>query len=194
MVSATEIEEGLLMMAADMKQSPKVDAKMVSRWVIYFEDWGPGAFIRACAAYVRGAAHTFFPAPGQLREVDAHAAEERATIAWEHVRSAIRRYGSEASFSSVDLGGDGAALWAVARMGAECIGMMTDADRSIRASEFRKLYAAALGGGFSLDYLAGRFETENAGKGLDVSGNPAFIGRPGGAPSLPGVRALGDGE
>lgn len=193
MVTARAVQQGLNLLA-ELKNTPKFDADRLGRWELFFSDWTDERFVKACAK--AGGTLTFFPTPGELRAVDAGNAEERATLAWEAVRSMIRRYGSEASFTSIDVNGDGHALWAVSRMGAECIGMMTDDDRPIRAAEFRRLYAAATSGGFWIDYLAGVYETQNRARGLDVSRNPAMLGRPDGIehPQLGNGRSLPEGD
>lgn len=193
-VSPEALKKGIDMMSGELKNAPEFDARKFATWAELLGDWSDEQYF--AAVHQACISMTFFPTIGELRKGDKQASEINQNEAWELVRAAIRRHGKYASLTTADLNGDGYALWAIARMGAEAIGDMTNEDRAIKAAEFRRLYAVAKERGYTLDYLAGKHETDNRARGIDTTQNPALLGRsdiPAIAPSLEerGVVSLG---
>lgn len=177
-----------LMADSGLKSEPPRTARRVANWVVMFADWTDDQFRQASVS--AGKSRTFFPTVGELRECLNGAIEVRATEAWELVREAIRKHGATATLTAEDLGGDGHALWCVARIGAHELGAMTDETRAFKAAEFRRLYVVATERGYRTEYLPGLFETHNRALGLSCS-DPAMIGRPFGLPGaeIPALEA-----
>jgi hypothetical protein len=190
------VEESLLLMAAELSNPKPVDAARIRRWVEILE----GAGIRP--EEVRPAAmrcltsRTFFPSVGEfvteLRPKEDR--EEKEEMAWQKCRALVPRHGSMASVSVEDFDGDGAALWALSRMGyAALCRELTEENRLIKRSEFVRLYRLAVNQGASLAYLPG--EAENQNRGFDVT--PRMCGRSdwrGFPPSRGGDQALPPAE
>lgn len=177
-VSIEALNQGVDLMRGELKNAPVFTAKKLATWAALFSDWSNEQFLMAATEASRSL--VFFPTVGELRRT-AGGTKEDAQVdcdeAWELVRAAIRRHGKDASLCARDVNGDTAALWVVARMGADAIGMMTEDDRAIRAAEFRRLYAVAKARNYGDDYLVGKFETDNRARGLDTTKNPVLLGR-----------------
>lgn len=183
MASSEAILSGWDLMAdAGLKGESARTPRRLASWVTMFADWTDDQFHEASIR--AGQSRTFFPSIGELRDCLNGALEVRATEAWELVREAISRHGSTASLTAADLGGDGHALWCVARIGADELGAMTSDNRAIKAAEFRRLYAAATERGYRTEYLPGLFETQNRALGLSCFEDPALVGRPLGLPGI----------
>ena len=122
----------------------------------------------------------WFPAPSELLEIikgtSKLSLETRATLAWEKVRSMTRRVGSDGSWFASDLGGDGAALWAVERIGLQDLNDMTSENRTWIERDFRKLYAAAIDGDKFAEHIPGNMEIGNVRSGYAIV-RPGMIGR-----------------
>lgn len=74
--------------------------------------------------------------------------DERAAVAWSAVMDAVRRYGAGRSV----VFDDPATMAAVARMGGWVeLCRMTEADREPRWHTFRRIFAAIIGGGVSVE-------------------------------------------
>lgn len=190
MASETAIITGWdLMTDAGLKSEPERTPRRLASWAALFADWSDEQFKQASLDAANSL--VFFPTPKELRDCLHGSLEVRATEAWELVRSAISRHGAIASLTAVDLGGDVAALWCIARIGADELGAMTSENRSIKAAEFRRLYAVATERGYGIEYLPGLFETQNRALGFGCE-LPSMLGRPEG---IPGVErpALGGG-
>jgi hypothetical protein len=176
MVKLETIEDGLKMMNMLLKSGPKeITGHLVAIWGKVFTSWTDEMFLRACSQLVETS--TFFPAPAELFNLEKISVEGKSTLAWESIRECIGRYGTSESLHVSDLNGDGAALWALSRMGLEELGMMTSDNRSIKAAEFRRLYSAANAQNLSLDYLPGTYEKQNKLLGIEMKGRPELCGR-----------------
>ncbi len=185
MATQAGIAKSVAMLRKVLRNSPEFDMELMAIWMKLFEDWSDEHLEGAVLTVLRsGTSQGWFPTPGEIREAEhkARAAhkdemESRAIHAWETVRAAIRRHGADSSFTLSDVGGDGAALWAMKHVGARRIGDMTPETQGFLAAEARRLYVSALTLGERETLLAGKWETENAARGFDTR-EPALVGRP----------------
>jgi hypothetical protein len=120
----------------------------------------------------------FFPTPADFIAVaspkeDVDGASE---LAWQRVKSAVSRFGGYASLTSEDLGGDGAALFAVERLGwPELCAELDSKTENLKRALFVRVYQMAVREGASLERLRGAFERQNEMKNRDL--NPELCGR-----------------
>lgn len=128
----------------------------------------------------------FFPTPATFLKAWKPPQDDdtAAELAWQKVLDAVRRYGGNASLHVSDFAGDGAAMWALDRMGWDRLCRELDEEkRAIWRAEFARIYRAARQTNARLTYIAGRHERENRLHGHDL--RPELVGRPD-WPHLPG--------
>lgn len=174
------IIEGLAMLE-DAKNAPKpITTKNIQKFQIVWESERLTAdqFKAACLTQLK--TNPWFPQPSELLLIARGGSKEdmetRATLAWEKVRSMTRRVGSDGSWFASDLGGDGAALWAVERIGLQDLNDMTSENRTWIEKDFRKLYAAAIDGDKFSEHIPGNMEIGNVRSGYAIV-RPGMIGR-----------------
>lgn len=172
------VAESLALMEAMLANPKPLTPQVLDAWVLVLRHAGLTADeVRAGT----GKALTqleFFPSPAVFLKVIRPPADEDAVaeLAWQQVLTCIERHGVNASLCAADFGGDGAALWAVSRVGWEDLCLGDPEKRAIRRASFVRCYQLARGNGTALHYLAGPMERANDLKGRDL--NPALCGRP----------------
>ncbi len=139
-----------------------------------FEDWTDDQFKDACNKYVNKPGTTFFPRPGQLREVESGNNEAQALEAWEHLQQGIQRAGQ---YQSVQFQ-DSRITRVIESMGGwEAVCLWEYKDLSFRRHEFLRTYAALTGDAGPPRPLAGLIEQDNQGRGYLVSPlEPVVVG------------------
>lgn len=180
-VSKEALRWGTEAMRMELKNPPEFTKERSALWAEAFKDLDDADFRALCTKAVIEL--EWFPNIGALRKLggyidDGSKLEARATVAWEACRAAIRRYGMHASLRAEDVGGDPVALWALARLTTERLGMMTQDQTTFVFSEYRKLYAAGVASGQETFYLGGTYEALNGTIGLDPAARPMLAGRP----------------
>lgn len=195
---AEAVGECLVVMAEILANPKPLTAPLLAGWTLVLREAGIAPDeLRAATARIL-ATEKFFPTPADFLKLlrppeEREAAEE---LAWQRVLTALRAHGSMASLVPADLGGDGAALWALDRIGLARLGReLTEENRAIWRAEFIRLYRVGRSTHAELGYLTGEFERQNASGNRDL--NPLTVGRPDWL-ELPACRtelpALTDGE
>lgn len=172
------VAESLTVMEAMLANPRPLTPQVLQAWVLVLEAAGLTADeVRAGTAKALTQLE-FFPSPAVFLKVVRPPADEDAAaeLAWQQVLTCIERHGLNASLCAADFHGDGAALWAVSRVGWEELCLGDPEKRAIRRASFVRCYQLARGNGTALHYLAGPMERANDLKGRDL--NPALCGRP----------------
>lgn len=174
-----EVAPALLLMAELLANPKPVSAELVRMWALVLQEAGvrpeevEGGVCRVLQA------ERFFPTPADFLRVvrppeNREAVEE---LAWQRVLGAVQRLGAWASLCAADLSGDGAALWAVERLGwTRLCQELEEGNRSIWRAEFLRVYRVARELGEVQSYLPGAAEQQNGLTGVALS--PAGVGRP----------------
>lgn len=118
-LTISTVKAGLELMARHLKNAPPIDGERVADWVMIFEREMPDEVFGATASRAT-ATLTFFPTPGEFSKVIEQGLEERAEIAWQYAKAAIRK-SSGGSILLEDVGGDPATLWAMAAVGRDAL-------------------------------------------------------------------------
>lgn len=174
-----EVAKALLIMAKTLANPKPVDAELVQIWAALLVEEGirPEEVVPAAQRITRS--ERFFPTPADFIAAARPQAdpEAQSELAWQRVKTAISRFGGNASLMADDLGGDGAALFAVERLGwPELCAELDVKNENLKRASFVRLYQMAVREGQALDRLRGAFERENELRNRDL--DPALCGRP----------------
>ena len=197
---ALEVAKGLIIMAEVLANPRPLTGDLVHAWGVTLAMAGvaPQDVQKGVGKLLATA--TFFPAPSDFLRALRPQKDVliQAEIAWLKTRECIRKYGWGASLSIEDFGGDGTALWTVAKMGWERLCRDCTSEKiAIWSAEFRRIYVAAFESGYWCRYLAGYHESLNAGR-FEVSGyelgRPDWKQLPVSRAIMPSIKAIESGE
>ena len=188
------VTSALSAFAAFLANPKEITPSFIQGWVTVLRYAGvqPEEIEPAAARLL--ATQTFFPTPADFIKIlrPPEDQDAKGEIAWQLVVRCVDAYGSYGSLTAADLAGDGAALWALSRIGWERLCERLDEDnRAIFRAEFVRTYRVAVLTEARLDYLPGSHERLNdaAGRLLtpDLCGRPDWPELPGrrGTPALP---------
>lgn len=173
---------------------PSEDAEILSGYALLYPEVSDEEFMGAALLACRTLEPPYFPKPAKFTELLYGSPETRGELAWAKVREAVRSIGQNGSLFASDLGGDGAAVWAVSQLGWPELCAAEAKDMNFRRTEFLRLYTAAFASRMSLDHVAGRAEILNATVAVSAL-TPGLCGRASEVPELRDrAKALGRGE
>jgi hypothetical protein len=151
------VAKGLTLMAQHLKNAPELTGERIADWMLIFGgDTSDEAFQEACLACIKSM--TFFPTPGEFAAVGERNLEERTEVAWHYVKRAMWEAGRRIRAS--DVGGDRAALWAMAAVGRaplECLchAVQPEGHEARTRAAFARNYRIAARHGLGLDVWDG---------------------------------------
>jgi hypothetical protein len=174
-----QVAEALLVMAALLANPKPVTPRLVLGWAAVLKAAGvqPEEVPPTVERLIQ--TEKFFPTPADFLKLvrppeDWDAAAE---LAWQRALTCVRAYGGNASLTAADLEGDGAALWALSRVGWDRLCRELDEEnRAIWRAEFVRVYRLGTLHGARLAYLPGLQERHNDAAGRDLT--PELCGRP----------------
>lgn len=173
------IVQSLTVMSQMLANAPKdLPPHILNAWIAVLGNAGlSAAEVRQTAATIL-AREQFYPTPATFLKyarppIDKNLADEDA---WLKARGCLDRFGYYASLTVDDVGGDGAILWALGKVGWERMcAEMTEENRAIFRAEFVRYYRLAVEKRYTCGHLAGNAERMNRAGGYDLT--PSLCGR-----------------